>query len=53
MSAATADRPWLGAYPPGVPADIDVDQYPSLVHLMEESFQKYAIGRPTASWARN
>ncbi|TNF62325.1 MAG: long-chain-fatty-acid--CoA ligase [Burkholderiales bacterium] len=42
MTAATADRPWLGAYPPGVPADIDVDQYPSLVHLMEESFQKHA-----------
>ncbi|HMN93246.1 MAG TPA: long-chain-fatty-acid--CoA ligase [Hydrogenophaga sp.] len=42
MSAAAADRPWLGAYPPGVPAEIDVDQYPSLVHLMEESFQKHA-----------
>lgn len=42
MSVATADRPWLGAYPPGVPADVDVDQYPSLVHLMEESFQKHA-----------
>jgi long-chain acyl-CoA synthetase len=38
----TVDRPWLGAYPPGVPADIDVAQYPSLVHLLEESFQKYA-----------
>ncbi|MEZ5665048.1 MAG: long-chain-fatty-acid--CoA ligase [Burkholderiaceae bacterium] len=42
MTAATADRPWLGAYPQGVPADIDVDQYPSLVHLMEESFSRYA-----------
>jgi long-chain acyl-CoA synthetase len=49
MSAATADRPWLGAYPPGVPADIDVDQYPSLVHLMEESFQKFAH-RPAYSF---
>ena len=36
------DRPWLGAYPPGVPADIDPSQYPSLVALMEEAFQKYA-----------
>jgi long-chain acyl-CoA synthetase len=49
MSAATADRPWLGAYPPGVPADIDVNQYPSLVHLMEESFQKFA-SRPAYSF---
>jgi long-chain acyl-CoA synthetase len=35
------DRPWLKAYPPGVPADIDASQYPSLVALMEESFKKY------------
>ncbi|GLS15151.1 long-chain-fatty-acid--CoA ligase [Hydrogenophaga electricum] len=42
MTAATADRPWLGAYPEGVPADIDVDQYPSLVHLIEDSFTRFA-----------
>ncbi|MBC7655764.1 MAG: long-chain-fatty-acid--CoA ligase [Frankiaceae bacterium] len=35
------DRPWLSAYPAGVPADIDASQYGSLVALMEESFQKY------------
>ena len=44
MSAITpADliaRPWLKAYPPGVPADIDISQYTSLVGLMEESFKK-------------
>ncbi|MFM6986497.1 MAG: long-chain-fatty-acid--CoA ligase [Hydrogenophaga sp.] len=39
---AVADRPWLGAYPQGVPADVDVGRYTSLVHLLEESFQKYA-----------
>ena len=49
MTAATADRPWLSAYPEGVPADIDVDQYPSLVHLMEDSFTKYAA-RPAYSF---
>jgi long-chain acyl-CoA synthetase len=37
-----SDRPWLSAYPPGVPADLDVDQYPSLVDLLEQSFQQYA-----------
>lgn len=41
MLAATADRPWLNAYPEGVPADIDVAQYPSLVHLMENSFARF------------
>lgn len=40
------DRPWLAAYPQGVPADIDPSQYPSLVALMDEAFTKYAeIGR--------
>jgi long-chain acyl-CoA synthetase len=37
-----SNRPWLSSYPQGVPADIDVNQYTSLVDLMEESFQKYA-----------
>ena len=42
MTAATADRPWLAAYPEGVPADIDTRPYRSLVHLMEESFERHA-----------
>jgi len=41
MTAQTTERPWLQAYPPGVPADIDASQYPSLVALLEESFQKH------------
>ncbi len=36
------DKFWLKSYPPGMPAEIDLSQYRSLVHLMEESFQKYA-----------
>ena len=36
------DRPWLGAYPQGVPADIDPTQYTSLVELMEQAFRDYA-----------
>jgi long-chain acyl-CoA synthetase len=36
------DKIWLKSYPPGVPAEIDPDQYGSLVQLLEESFQKYA-----------
>lgn len=42
MNASTLDRPWLKAYPPGVPTDIDASQYASLVALMEESFSKNA-----------
>ena len=49
MPTATADRPWLAAYPEGVPADIDVNQYPSLVHLMEDSFERFA-NRPAYSF---
>ena len=36
------DRIWLTSYPQGVPADIDISQYPSLVALMDEAFTKYA-----------
>ncbi len=36
------ERIWLKHYPPGVPADIDPTQYPSLVELLEESFAKFA-----------
>ena len=36
-----SDRPWLSAYPEGVPAEIDATQYTSLVALMEEAFTKY------------
>ena len=36
------ERIWLKHYPAGVPADIDVTQYASLVALLEESFTKFA-----------
>jgi long-chain acyl-CoA synthetase len=36
------DKFWLKAYPDGVPAEIDYTQYRSLVHLLEDSFRKYA-----------
>jgi long-chain acyl-CoA synthetase len=35
------ERIWLKQYPAGVPADIDVTQYTSLVELLEESFAKF------------
>ena len=36
------ERIWLKQYPAGVPADIDVTQYTSLVALLEESFAKFS-----------
>jgi len=36
------DRIWLKSYPEGVPADIDVNRYASIVDMMEESFGKFA-----------
>jgi len=35
------ERIWLAHYPPGVPADIDPGAYPSLVALLQESFEKF------------
>jgi long-chain acyl-CoA synthetase len=36
------ERIWLKQYPAGVPADINVTQYASLVELLEESFAKFS-----------
>ena len=36
------DKIWLKSYPDGVPAEIDPDQYVSLVQLLEASFVKFA-----------
>src|SRR6201995_5116975 len=35
------ERIWLKHYPAGVPADVDVTQFSSLVELLEESFAKF------------
>jgi long-chain acyl-CoA synthetase len=35
------DRNWLNQYPPGVPADIDPDAYPSLKEAIEGAFVTY------------
>ena len=35
------EKIWLKQYPVGVPADIQVDLYPSLVALIDESLHKY------------
>ncbi|CDG80929.1 long-chain-fatty-acid--CoA ligase [Janthinobacterium agaricidamnosum] len=36
------DKIWLKSYPDNVPAEIDITQFRSVTHLLEESFHKYA-----------
>lgn len=55
MCAATLNFPpnamgkiWISAYPPGTPAEIDADAYPSLVAILEESCRRFAE-RPACS----
>jgi long-chain acyl-CoA synthetase len=36
------DRPWLKSYPPGVPAEVNVEAYTSLTQLLDEAFRNYA-----------
>lgn len=36
------NKPWLQNYPAGLPANIEPDQYPRLMDMVEESFKKYA-----------
>jgi long-chain acyl-CoA synthetase len=36
------DKIWLNSYPPGVPAEINPEQFESLTQLLETSFKKHA-----------
>ncbi len=35
------ERPWLSSYPQGVPAEIDVDEFPSIVSVLDNAIAKY------------
>ncbi|MDZ7879115.1 MAG: AMP-binding protein [Saprospiraceae bacterium] len=37
----SAERPWLKNYPSGMPANINPDQYPNLLAILDETFDKY------------
>jgi long-chain acyl-CoA synthetase len=34
-------KPWLHHYPAGVPVKIDPEQYPTILHLLRETFARY------------
>jgi long-chain acyl-CoA synthetase len=40
--AMQSSKPWLKNYPKGVPENIDISAYASLVALFEDSFQRFA-----------
>src|SRR5690606_28858957 len=37
-----SSRPWLDAYPPGVPAEIDTARYSSMVAMLDACCARYA-----------
>ncbi len=37
----TVERPWLANYPAGIPAQVDVDEFPSVPAVLEGSIGKY------------
>jgi len=37
----SSERPWLDQYPAGVPAEIDADEYPSIVAVLESAIANY------------
>ena len=37
----TIDRPWLAQYPKGVPATIDVDEFPSIPSVLEGAIRNF------------
>jgi long-chain acyl-CoA synthetase len=48
LEEGAVDRFWLANYPPGVPADIDVNEYASVREVFEESCRAFAT-RPAFS----
>jgi long-chain acyl-CoA synthetase len=52
-SIAATGRIWLRDYPPDVPAEIDPDSIPSLKHLYEEAFRRFAGATAYANMGRS
>jgi len=42
IETTTVERVWLKAYPPGVPAEIDLDEFASIRAILERSCERYA-----------
>jgi long-chain acyl-CoA synthetase len=42
IETTTVERVWLKSYPPGVPAEIDLDEFASIRAILERSCERYA-----------
>ncbi|MBL8484578.1 MAG: AMP-binding protein, partial [Rhodocyclaceae bacterium] len=47
------EKIWLASYPPGVPAEIDVNEYSSIGDLFEKSCARYAAGEAYVSFGKS
>ena len=45
---AVPARPWLAEYPPGVPADIALDDHTTLVDVLEGAYRRFATRQAAA-----
>ncbi len=52
MQITDESRPWLHFYPDSVPADINPDQYTSLVDMVEEGFSRFASNAAYANMGK-
>ena len=41
MADDTIEKPWLEHYPEGIPAEIDVNRYGSLIEMVDEAIERY------------
>jgi long-chain acyl-CoA synthetase len=46
----SAERPWLANYPAGVPEEIDVNEFPSIVSVLQSSLEKYRDKTAFSNW---
>ena len=47
------DRPWLNSYPDGVSADIDIQQYRSVVEIFQQSVEQYPDHRAFSNFGKS
>ena len=47
-----SERPWLASYPQGIPAEIDLDKYASIVSVLDEAIAEYGGNDAFANFGR-
>ena len=47
-----SERPWLANYPKGIPAEIDLEKYPSIVSVLNEACRDYRANPAFANFGK-